>query len=151
MFICLTVCSRRYGFESHRPVQKQLLVLKQFNLEKYLKNPELKIVTRDGRSAQIICTDADCGEGPIVAIVTRANGESKLLCYYDNGRYFLGRECNEDLFFAPNKHEGWINIFSHISSKFIFGHNIIDSSYLWFCNNKKSKRKSKRRSSKRKS
>lgn len=49
MFICLTVCSRRYGFESHRPVQKQLLVMEQFSLKKYLKNPERKVVTRNGR------------------------------------------------------------------------------------------------------
>ena len=32
--------------------------MKPFNLEEYLKNPSLKIVTREGKDARIICTDA---------------------------------------------------------------------------------------------
>ena len=33
--------------------------MKQFNLAEYLKNPERKIVTRDGRSVKrILCVDA---------------------------------------------------------------------------------------------
>ena len=85
--------------------------MKQFNLKEYLENPNRKVVTRDGRSVRIICTDADIDDGPIVALVTRANGESKLLCYYDNGRYILGGEDRNDLLFAPTKKEGWMNVF----------------------------------------
>lgn len=28
-----------------------------FNVEKYVKNPNRKIVTRDGRNVRILCTD----------------------------------------------------------------------------------------------
>lgn len=31
--------------------------MKQFSLEKYLANPERKIVTREGKKVRIICTD----------------------------------------------------------------------------------------------
>ena len=40
-----------------------------FNLEEYTKNPNRKIVTRDGRAVtKILCTDAK-GPFPIVALV----------------------------------------------------------------------------------
>lgn len=84
--------------------------MEQFSLEKHLKDPDRKVVTRDGRDVRIICTDADCNECPIMAIVTRDNGEKKLLYYYDNGRYFLGCEDIEDLFFAPTTKTGWVTI-----------------------------------------
>ena len=31
--------------------------MEQFNLEKYLKNPYRKVVTRGGRAVRIVCTD----------------------------------------------------------------------------------------------
>ena len=31
--------------------------MRQFDLDKYLKNPNRKIVTRDGKSVRIVCTD----------------------------------------------------------------------------------------------
>ena len=31
--------------------------MEQFNLEKYLENPNRKIVTCDGKSVRIVCTD----------------------------------------------------------------------------------------------
>ena len=31
--------------------------MKKFNLKEYLKNPSVKIVTRDGKPARIICTN----------------------------------------------------------------------------------------------
>jgi hypothetical protein len=43
--------------------------MKQFNLEEYLANPSRKVVTREGRSARIICTDAKEGY-PVVALIT---------------------------------------------------------------------------------
>lgn len=114
MFICLTVCSRRYGFESHRPVQKQLLVMEQFNLEKYLANPERKIVTRDGRDARIICTDRKSNtsfDGPILALVDDIN-QGRECCYsYSSGGKVCKSESDIDLFFAPEKKVGWMNLY----------------------------------------
>ena len=85
--------------------------MKQFNLQEYLAHPERKVVTRDGRPVRIICTDSDAEGGPIIAIVTMANQSKQVLLYYENGKYFsLDSVSEDDLFFAPEKHEGWIII-----------------------------------------
>ena len=83
--------------------------MKQFNLEEYLKNPERKVVTRDGRNVRIICTDHDNISYPIVGAI---KGYDFPFCFSEDG-YVVGSKCNDanDLFFAPEKHEGWINIF----------------------------------------
>ena len=41
--------------------------MKQFNLDEYLKNPTKKVITRDGNSVRILCTDAK-GNFPIIEI-----------------------------------------------------------------------------------
>ena len=84
--------------------------MKEFNLTEYLKNPNQKVVTRDGRAVRIICTDVK-GEHPIMALITdkKDNSESPFV-YTKNGRYFF-EETNNDLFFAPVKKEGWVNIY----------------------------------------
>ena len=85
--------------------------MKEFSLEEYLKNPNREVVTRDGRPVRIICTDSDAKGGPIVAIVTMDDKTKQVLLYYENGRYyFSGKEGEDDLLFAPEKHEGWIII-----------------------------------------
>ena len=86
--------------------------MKEFSLEEYLKNPERKVVTRDGRKVRIICTDSDAEGGPIVAIVTMADQRKQVLLYYENGKYFsLNSVSEDDLFFVPTKHEGWMNLY----------------------------------------
>lgn len=86
--------------------------MKQFNLMEYLANPSRKIVTRDGRNVRIICTDKRGTDFPIVALVECEDKEET--CYYaPNGCWNLyGKESDIDLFFAPKKTEGWINIYS---------------------------------------
>lgn len=83
--------------------------MKQFNLEEYLKNPERKIVTRDNHPVRIICTDHDNISYPIVGAI---KGYDFPFCFSEDG-YVVGSKCNDanDLFFASEKHEGWINIF----------------------------------------
>ena len=84
--------------------------MKQFNLQEYLKNPTKKVITRDGRSARIICTDAK-GNFPIIALVETYNGNETVLRLKENGRFYNDTENSSDLFFAPVKKEGWINLF----------------------------------------
>lgn len=43
--------------------------MKQFSLSEYLKDTTRPIITRDGRSARIICTDR-VGKWPIVALIS---------------------------------------------------------------------------------
>lgn len=87
--------------------------MKEFNLNEYLKDPSKKVVTRDGRAVRIICTDMK-SEYPLIALVTdkKDNTESPFV-YTKNGRYFF-EETNNDLFFAPIKREGWINVYRNI-------------------------------------
>ena len=85
--------------------------MKQFNLEEYLANPNKKLVTRDGRNVRIICTDAKTYY-PIIALAENTDGTTEqCLSFIKNGKYFDNRSSVEDLFFAPEKHEGWVNIF----------------------------------------
>ena len=84
--------------------------MKQFNLEEYLKNPAKKVITRDGRSARIICTDAK-GNFPIIALVEIHNCDETVIRLKENGRFYNDTENSSDLFFAPVKKEGWINLY----------------------------------------
>lgn len=91
--------------------------MKPFNLEEYLKNPWRKIVTRDGRNVRIICTNKKGTKLPIVALVECENIE-KTCCYTTKGYWNSGEiESNIDLFFAPEKKEGWINIYKAVGDR----------------------------------
>ena len=86
--------------------------MKRFNLEEYLKNPSKKVVTRMGRKVRIICTDREDSIYPIVALIKDDKRESEILVAYTKDG--IPAEYNEayyTLFFAPEKHEGWLNIF----------------------------------------
>ena len=83
--------------------------MKPFSLDEYIKNPNRKVVTRNGRSARIICTDAKCNY-PIVALIEE-DGYDNALSYTKDGKLYVGETKDYDLFFAPEKHEGWLNIY----------------------------------------
>ena len=84
--------------------------MKEFSLEEYLKKPDREVVTRNGRKVRIICTDRK-GDTPIIALVYNANeGQEYGYAFYSNGKIFSDRNDELDLFFAPEKHEGWIII-----------------------------------------
>ena len=86
------------------------IVMKQFNLDEYLKNPDRHIVTRKGIDAKIICTDGSNKTYPIFALIQ--NGEGKdVLSFTNEGMNTEGYESSFDLFFAPEKKEGWVNLF----------------------------------------
>lgn len=82
--------------------------MKAFNLEEYLKNPSKKVVTRDGRDVRIICTDSDNSDFPIIGGI---KGSMWPDCFTANGFMIKGDEHPADLFFAPEKHEGWVNVY----------------------------------------
>ena len=84
--------------------------MKQFNLEEYRKNPSRKIVTRDGHQVRIICTDKENEYYPVIALVKILYCEITIECTAD-GKYEQNNETKWDIFFAPEKHEGWINVY----------------------------------------
>ena len=85
--------------------------MEQFSLEKYLANPSRKVVTRDGRRARIICTDMKSTTYPVVALIENGSGYEQLTTFSKNGEYAVNESSRSDLFFAPEKHEGWVNIY----------------------------------------
>lgn len=90
--------------------------MKEFSLEEYLKNPQRKIVTREGRNARIICVDRKFKvlneEYPIMALVESldSNYERSLSLTCD-GKETHDLDRGTDLFFAPIKKERWVNLF----------------------------------------
>ena len=92
--------------------------MKQFNLEEYLKKPTRKVITRDGRSARIICTDAK-GKYPVIALIEIENNNDEVISIYQkDGQFAQNDICKEDLFFAPEKHEGYVNVFKGTSNDY---------------------------------
>ena len=85
--------------------------MKQFDLKEYLANPSRKVVTRDGKNVRIICNDRK-GDYSIIALVENYGGTKESLYTYTKDGYcgYILSD-NDNLFFAPEKHEGWINIY----------------------------------------
>ena len=90
--------------------------MKRFNLKEYLANPSREVVTRDGHSVRILCTDARNNNYPIVALVSLKGGTEILCGYTKEGTRLCDKIHLDDLFFAPEKKEGWINIFKGVSN-----------------------------------
>lgn len=80
--------------------------MKQFSLKEYLKNPNRRVVTRDGRNVRIICTDRQGGDRPILALCFASDGIENCFSYLPNGRRYVDTDSCMDLFFVPEKHEG---------------------------------------------
>ena len=95
--------------------------MKPFSLEEYLKNPNRKVVTGDGRNVRIICTDSKIRHYPIIALVEEPSRFENLFSYTEGGQ-MISYEPSEkyDLFFAPEKHEGWINVYHDLEHNEIY-------------------------------
>lgn len=86
--------------------------MKQFSLEEYLKNPSRKVVTRGGNPVKIMCTNYNSNYYPIIAEIYYNNCKtSKSDSFIKNGRKLENIATEDDLFFVPEKHEGWINVY----------------------------------------
>ena len=85
--------------------------MEQFSLEKYLANPSRKLVTRDGRNARIICTDKKSYNEQIVGLIMGDNGMQFISTWTQQGKSFFNSDTPNDLFFAPEKHEGYVNVY----------------------------------------
>lgn len=81
--------------------------MRQFNLKEYLKNPDVKLQTREGLPVQILCTNLAQADYPIAARVTCETGKDSVIRYKPNGKAWSEAY---DLFFAPIKYVGYIAI-----------------------------------------
>ena len=97
--------------------------MKQFNLEEYLKNPSRKVVTRDGKSVIIHCTN----HGPFWPVLAKIEGSESSMSYQSDGRYCFNDDSTYDLFFATEKHEGWVNVYRDLESGELYCGYVYDS------------------------
>ena len=97
--------------------------MESFNLDEYLENPSRKVVTRDGKDVKIHCTNFD-GFLPVIAQV---EGFCISQAYHKDGRLFDTKDSPFDLFFSPEKREGWVNIFKRIDGGNYTGTRIFKS------------------------
>lgn len=81
------------------------IIMIQFNLEEYLKNPKRKVITRDGRDVRILCTNRKGGDHPIIALCTASSGIEIYFSYLHNGRRYVDTDSCDDLFFDTKKEE----------------------------------------------
>lgn len=80
--------------------------MKRFNLEEAKAGKP--VVTRDGQPARIICWDRKKEGYPIIALI---GVEEDIASFTTDGRRFSYGEGHIDLFMAPEKMEGWMNIY----------------------------------------
>ena len=95
--------------------------MKQFDLDEYLKNPSKKVVTRDGHSVRIRCTDKKGTIYPVVGLVDIGTREITLH-YTRKGENWSSKESDRDIFFAPEKHEGWTPVYRERTGQIRFGY-----------------------------
>ena len=82
--------------------------MRSFNLDEYIKNPSKKVVTRDGRDVRIICTDFNNPKFPVIGEIESSKWP---ISFTIKGLFSDYTASDYDLFFAPEKHEGWVNIY----------------------------------------
>ena len=95
--------------------------MEKFNLEKYLANPSRKVVTRNGRNVRIVCTDMKYKVYPILALEEIPDDNSEYVyAFTKDGNYEIGDLSMHDLFFAPEKHEGWVNLYKWLGKEYTY-------------------------------
>lgn len=96
--------------------------MKQFNLQEYLAKPKRNVVTRDGCPARVICTDrAGMSTKPVVALIKLPNGDEKIKSFWADGVETAGCDGKDDLFFTPNKHTDYINLYHNNNGYYLGG------------------------------
>ena len=91
--------------------------MKQFDLQEFLKNPTRPIVTRDGHDVRIICTNRIDKTHSILALLFEDEDRDReeVYQYTSKGEYYPNASSPHDLFFAPVKKEGWVNVYKYRS------------------------------------
>ena len=84
--------------------------MEQFSLKEYVANPSRKVVTRAGKNVRILCTDRKLDSKEVVGLTMNNDGTEGLLSWSKQGKSFFNSDTPNDLFFAPEKHKGWVNV-----------------------------------------
>ena len=94
--------------------------MEKFNLEEYLKNPSRKVVTRDGKNVRILCTDRKLDSKEVVGLTMNNDGTEGLLSWSKQGKSLSLNNSSFDLYFAPEKHEGWVNLYKWLGKEYTY-------------------------------
>lgn len=98
--------------------------MKPFSLDEHIKNPTKRVITRDGRSARIICADFNNKNYPVIVEVEGMEGPVSVT---REGRHMSSSiDNNLDIFFDSKKHEGWMNVY-----KFSMPSGDYKGSFIW--------------------
>ena len=81
-------------------------MMKPFKLKEYLKNPNLRVVTREGKSVEILCTNL-ISDRPVVAKITELGFSLAYDVYGSHTSY----QSPNDLFFVTEENKRWINLY----------------------------------------
>ena len=82
--------------------------MRPFNLDEYLKDTSKKVVTRESKPVKIHCTNF-ASDNPVIATI---GDDEYSFSFSRNGKFIKDiDESDHDLFFAPEKHEGWVNVY----------------------------------------
>ena len=80
--------------------------MKPFKIREYLKNPNLRVVTREGKSVEILCTNL-ISDRPVVAKITELGFSLAYDVYGSHTSY----QSPNDLFFVTEENKRWINLY----------------------------------------
>ena len=112
--------------------------MKPFSIKEHLEHPDWKVVTREGEPVRILCTDLDDNDYPVAAATKNRHVDK----YTAGGLFQAANETKYDLFFAPKKHEGWLNIYRSESGFYLRGNpykskeeadEVAKANYKTFC------------------
>lgn len=106
--------------------------MKQFTLKEYLENPSRGVVTRNGLPVRIICTDAK-DTFPIIGLVKGYCGTEYANRFKENGEHtdnYSHIKSPFDLFFAPVKCDGWVNLYVNAGGTVSVGTKIFPTKEL---------------------
>ena len=92
--------------------------MKPFDIE--LAKAGHPVCTRDGRAVRILCYDKIGNNYPIVTLIDKGEYEEYHPFTIDGKFHSSMRESDNDLFMAPVKKEGWINIYKELNSDHVF-------------------------------
>ena len=100
--------------------------MKPFNIK--LAKAGHPVCTRDGKPVRILGYDRVSAENYcIVALIKVSDNFEDIKSYPTDGHYYGGKEHNYDLMMVPEKHEGWVNVYS-FDKKHYSADSIIHSS-----------------------
>ena len=102
--------------------------MKPFNLKEYLKNPSKRVVTREGFPATNVSTIWCQSEYPVIAeLEWSCNNKKQSYAFTVDGRYITSSEDPRDLFFVPEKHEGWVTVYKQEKDGCYYVGRVFDS------------------------